>query len=145
MADQCRRQRLALLSDTPGYTCGSPDWSPDGKLIAYDTWRVGQTFSDSKVAVIRSDGSQLRLLGPGAMPSWSPDGTHLVCHTYESPQTVIVMNADGSGRETIVNHWGSPRWSPRGNRIATIGADRGIALFDLATGKERSILAAPTR
>ena len=27
------------LAETPGYTCGSPDWSPDGKLVAYDTWR----------------------------------------------------------------------------------------------------------
>ena len=78
------------------------------------------------------------------MPSWSPDGKQLTCHTYAGPQTIIVMNADGSGRETIINHWGSPRWSPRGNRIASIGAERGISLYDLATGKERNILAART-
>ncbi len=77
------------------------------------------------------------------MPSWSPNGEQLVAHTYESPQTIVVINADGSGRETILNHWGSPRWSPRGNRIASIGPHRTIALFDLATGKERTIFRGP--
>jgi Tol biopolymer transport system component len=64
-------------------------------------------------------------------------------HTYENPQTIVVMNADGSGRETILNHWGSPRWSPKGNRIATIGEQRTIALFDLATGIEHTTFDAP--
>lgn len=128
------------IIDTTGFTCGSPDWSPDGKQIAFDTWRVGQTHNDSQIAVIRADGSDLRLLGPGGMPSFSPDGTHLVCHTYDNPQTIVVMNADGRGRETISNHWGSPRWSPRGNFIASLDTNKQILIFDLATGKEHGIL-----
>ena len=77
------------------------------------------------------------------MPSWSPDGTHLVCHTY-SGEGIIVMKADGSGRESIVNHWGSPRWCPRRNRIASITETRdAIALFDCATGIERTIFRGP--
>jgi TolB protein len=131
---------LTPFADTPGYTCGSPEWSPDGTLVAFDTWRVEVTYSDSQIAIIRADGSGLRLLGPGAMPSWSPDGTQLVFHTYDNPQSICVMNADGSGREKILDHWGSPRWSPRGNRIASLSPDRQILLFDLITGKERTIL-----
>ena len=77
------------------------------------------------------------------MPSWSPDGTQLVFHTYENPQTIVVMNADGSGRETILNHWGSPRWSPKGNRIATIQMNGRIAIYDLATGAEHTIFGGP--
>jgi Tol biopolymer transport system component len=127
------------FAETPGYVCGSPDWSPDGQFVAYDTWRVGQTLTDAHVAVMRSDGTDRRLLGPGAMPSWSPDGTQIVFHTYDNPQTIVIMNADGSGRETIMDHWGSPRWSPRGNRIASC-LDGNIGLFDLATGRERTIL-----
>ncbi len=128
------------LAETPGYTCGSPDWSPDGKLIAYDTWRIGKNFNESKIAVIRPDGAGQRIIGSGGMPSFSPDGTQLVCHTYRNPQTIVVMNTDGSGVETIVDHWGSPRWAPRGNRIASLGQNRQIFVFDLTTGKERSIL-----
>jgi Tol biopolymer transport system component len=130
---------LAPFAETPGYSCGSPDWSPDGKFVAYDTWKVEETYSKSQVAVIRADGTDIRLLGPGAMPNWSPDGRQLVCHVYSSPTTIVVLNADGSGREAIINHWGSPRWSPKGNRIASI-LHSGIGLHDLATGIERSIL-----
>jgi Tol biopolymer transport system component len=134
---------LRPLTETSNRLFGSPDHSPDGKWIACDTWRQGQGFADSQVVVMRADGSQIRTIGPGAMPSWSPDGKQLVCHTYESPQTIITMNADGSGRETILNHWGSPRWSPTGNRIASIGPSRTIALFDLTTGQERAIFSGP--
>src|SRR5262245_60394981 len=31
---------LRKLSAISGFTCGSPDWSPDGKQIAFDTWRI---------------------------------------------------------------------------------------------------------
>ncbi len=132
---------LRRFVDTPDYTCGSPDWSPDGKLIAYDTWRVGEPLQASQIAVIRADGTHRKLIGLGAMPSWSPDGTQIVCHNYK-PESLVVMNADGSGRETISGHWGSPRWSPRGNRIASI-LNSNIALYDLATGTESRILRGP--
>jgi Tol biopolymer transport system component len=126
--------------DLPGYTCGSPDWSPDGKRIAFDRWQVGQPLSASEIAIVDSDGGNCRAIGPGAVPSWSPDGKQLACHTYSNPQAVDVMYADGAGRESLINRWGSPRWSPRGNCIASIDGDHQIMLFDLVTGREKSLL-----
>jgi Tol biopolymer transport system component len=134
---------LARLADTPGYSCGSPKFSPDGTLIAYDTRPPGSDYTTSEIAVIRADGSDQRRLGPGGMPSWSPDGMHLVFHTYDNPQKIAVMKADGTGREIIAYHWGSPRWLAKSDRIATISADRSLSLIDLATGTERKILSGP--
>jgi Tol biopolymer transport system component len=136
-ADGSGRRKLV---DTPGRTCGSPRWSPDGSHIAFDTWRVGRSYDDSRIAIVRADGSGFEIIGPGGMPTWSPNGKQLACHTYDSPQTIVVMNVDGSGREVVINHWGSPRWSPEGDWIASLTPSRGLMLFDLKSGTERVLL-----
>lgn len=132
---------LARVAKIPGYECGSPQWSPDGTMIAYDTRPFNAEIISSHIAVIPADGSRPpKMLGPGGMPSWSPDGTHLVFHTYDSPQKIVVMKTDGSGRETLLNHWGSPRWMHDGNRIALIGTNRCISVFNLVDGFERILI-----
>lgn len=128
------------IVETPTHTCGSPDWSPDGKLIAFDTWRLGKSYDASMIALIRPDGTERRVLGPGGMPSWSPDGSQIACHTYDTPQTIVVIDAHGAGRETIINHWGCPRWSPRGNLILSLNTRSQILLFDPIAGNERAML-----
>jgi Tol biopolymer transport system component len=135
---------LALLASLCGYDCRSPSWSPDGKFVAYEAWPFPLTSEMSpQIAVIRADGSEPpRLLGDGRAPSWSPDGTQLVVQ-MSNPNTIVVMNADGTGRKTILDRWGHPHWSPRGNYIASTTLDGNIALFDLRTGKERTVLSLP--
>src|SRR5262245_1704411 len=85
---------LARFAGEPDHRCGSPQWSPDGKFVAFDTWPAGKSNLTTivQIAVVRADGSGLRLIGHGAMPSWSPDCTQIVCHTNDSPQTMVVMN-----------------------------------------------------
>lgn len=117
--------------------CGSPQWSPDGKDIAYDAWEAGETFEDAVIEIVHVENLTTKRLGKGAMPSWSPDGTQIVCHTYDTPSTtIVVMDLDGDGREQIMDHWGSPRWSPVGNRIISANFRGGLSVFDLVSGKE---------
>ena len=131
---------LTRISQDLGREFGSPTWSPDGKWIACDSWPVGRTLQASEVGVLPSGGGELRTFGPGAMPSWSPDGSQFACHTYGTnvpngrPQ-IVVVNADGSGREPLFDQWGSPRWMPDGKSIVTI-FNGGLARYDLATGKQ---------
>ena len=77
-----------------------PQWSPDGRQIAFD--------GDNEIYVANADGSDQRLLfaggtagsGPG-MPSWSPDGTQLAF--FNTPRmpggnrpTMWTITRDGS-------------------------------------------------
>jgi Tol biopolymer transport system component len=134
---------LMRFVDTPGETCGSPEWSPDGKFVAFGAWRTDQNLSDAHIFIVRADGKDRRDLGPGAMASWSPDGKQLVFHTYptagDNSLHILVMNADGTNRKNLLDHWGSPRWSRRGNRIFSI-LNNNIALYDLTAGHEHTIL-----
>jgi Tol biopolymer transport system component len=134
---------LMRFIDTPGETCGSPEWSPDGKFVAFGGWRVDQNLSDAHIFVVRADGTGRRDLGPGAMASWSPDGKQLVFHTYPTAGDhslhIVVMNADGTDRKKLLDHWGSPHWSRSGNRIFSI-LNSNISLYDLTAGTEHTIL-----
>lgn len=134
---------LTRFIDTPGETCGSPEWSPDGKYVAFGAWRVDQNLSNAHIFVVRADGKERRDLGPGAMASWSPDSKQLVFHTYptagDNSLHIVVINADGTGRKNLLDHWGSPRWSRSGSRIYSI-LNSNIALYDLKAGTEHTIL-----
>ena len=54
----------------------SPEWSPDGSKIALDMSN-GST-STSKIIVLNADGSDVKDLGLGCMPSFSNDGSRIV-------------------------------------------------------------------
>jgi TolB protein len=95
-------------------TFGSPTYSADGKWIAFDGIRHGTNFSSSEAFVMRADGSELRSLGDGLMPSWSPDGEKLACGRYTPGNSVWVYDVN-SGEKTLVEDagWGI-KWSPDG-------------------------------
>lgn len=95
---------------------GDPDWSPDGRLIAFATSRGG-----GGLALIHPDGTQLRSLvrGDAGDPDWAPDGRRLA---FVRPDGIYVLKlAGGSSRRVVAGKelsW--PAWSPDGSRIAFV-------------------------
>ena len=95
---------------------GSPCRSLDGKLIAFDAWKAGESFSKSKVIVINADGTEPRIYDDAAMPSFSPGGNRLV-FSRPNARGVWVANVNSQLEDDIVllddKGWGAD-WSPDG-------------------------------
>jgi TolB protein len=79
-----------------------PDWSPDGREIAFVRRYGGRT----RIYAIRPDGTGLRLVttqaGIHRWPAWSPDGRRLVFVSIRRHKPAIyTMKADGSGEKRV--------------------------------------------
>jgi TolB protein len=115
-----------------------PQWSPDGRKIAFDLQSDGFNW----IYVVNADGSGLRRLTPNFnwYPVWSPDGRI----AFANQRGVWVMNADGSQKRLLARismgisgyEDESPiAWSPDGTQIA-FTARSGMWVMD-ANGQRR--------
>ena len=104
----------------------NPEWSPDGKRIAFDSNRGTSSPDDHDIFVVNQDGSGLKRLTSGKSndqaPTWSPDGTKLAFFSNRSGNDDIwVMNGSGGGLTqltTVAQTDWDPEWSPDGSKIA---------------------------
>ena len=89
---------LTKLHQREGWSASSPQWSEDGRQIAYDSWCDYESFRTSQVVIAHADGSDPQYLCTGAMPNWSTNDTKIAYHHYRDSTGVTIINADGNRR-----------------------------------------------
>ena len=110
------------LTTHPGYD-SDPDWSPDGRNIAFTSDRGGSPV----IWVMSADGSGATRITSNARadrnPAWSPDGTRIAFSREGSSNNrdIVIVNADGSNATSVTSGYhtaAEPAWSPDGLKIA---------------------------
>jgi Tol biopolymer transport system component len=134
--------RGARLLRSLGANADDPEWSPDGRSIAFTRYGTTPTImvGDDRLRRLRVLAQQ------GSEPTWSPDGSQLAYIGGSKPRWslspfvgsgIFVVGADGHGRRRITRgkDW-SPAWSPDGTTLAFARATEndGSALYLLKLG-----------
>lgn len=106
----------------------SPRWSPDGRMIAYTSYRSG----NPDLFVLNFDSGRRDVLsahrGLNATPAWSPDGQWLAFAMSQGGGTNLYLMPKGGGTPKALTSGPaisvSPSFSPNGRQIV-FNSDRG--------------------
>jgi Tol biopolymer transport system component len=116
-----------------------PQWSPDGRRLAYSTDDGSGNYS---IHVVDLDGTVRPVAAPGGLamfPSWSPDG-RLVAFQREKngPRQIWVVPAEGGEARPVGSgaaELSHPQWSMADpDRILVVVDHKNLAFLSVAKG-----------
>jgi Tol biopolymer transport system component len=120
---------LGNLTNTAGFREYQPDWSPDGRKIAYRNDYDNNGFIHQTIWMMNSDGTGRGYVTEGtgqraSDPTWSPDGSKIAFITYPQPggvgyAQIHTVNRDGSGEVNLSND--GPDLAPDWQAIVVAG------------------------
>ena len=97
---------------------GRPEWSPDGRWLAFARWTddAGASAELNGIWVLEIETGAAVRVAPGAIsvPVWSPDGGHIAAYDQVEGR-IIIVGRDGSGLTTVDHEprrFTAPRWLP---------------------------------
>ena len=137
---------LTHLSRHP-YTETSPQWSPDGRMLAVTTGTHGQ---DTAIHVMAAGGGDVRIVGGDDFHAghlaWSPDGRSIAFTGGPGDHPAVGLYDVATGALSWV--WDGPLdahhpvWSPDGDALAFLvdsGVETGLCHLELRSGQVREL------
>ncbi|MBM3791248.1 MAG: S9 family peptidase, partial [Acidobacteria bacterium] len=148
------------------FSVSSPQWSPDGKWLAFVTSASASQESSYKdisadrntdIHVVSADGGAPRLLTPNpgidGNPRWSPDGKEVAYTATDDPKSwaaktdLMVIPAQGGAPRNLTRDFmesvgGDPIWSPDGKGLffgAGVGVYSHLYSLPAAGGRARQV------
>lgn len=141
--DGSNLRKFTSFEEGHGWAAGSPNWSPDGKWIAFDAGSGGEP---SSIFVLDSAGGKLRRLTASgftdAVPSWSPDGRWIYfCSERGGRQDIWKVPASGGAAAQVTHNTGFEcTFSPDGQILYyTKPHSAGMWRLSLASGDDRPV------
>jgi TolB protein len=146
-----KRTRPKNITNNPAAVDDDPDWSPDGRMIAFTSHAISDDDRDdhptAEIYITDADGKEKpkRLTNnveEERAPAWSPDGKRILFMCRKGPPAegrvipsfeLCVMNGDGSGLKRLTNtgRYLTPHWSPDGRQIVFHKAVGGFGRYQL--------------
>ncbi len=123
------------LTNTPASSDNNPSWSPDEKMIAFDSYSnpvdtggyIEYTLTISVVNI--GDGISTIITTDGFDPVWFPDGKQLLFESIDD--RICKIDLEGKNRSCITSGYDdyASQFSPNGQFIAFTRIDKGWSIY----------------